>query len=100
MHFVTVVRIYNMHQDTKSAQLIAICKRTLSKRGIWKECKRRKGETDFVFVHLQLTKIHRLFWETCRMCNNLSLDPEGDIHFFFNTIFVAYVYAKVVCDKA
>ena len=34
------------------------------------------------------------------MCNNLSLNPEGDIHFFFNTIFVAYVYAKVVCDKA
>ena len=24
--------IYNMHQDTKSAQLIAVCKRTLRKR--------------------------------------------------------------------
>ena len=28
MHFVTFVRVYNMHQDTKSARLIAVCKRT------------------------------------------------------------------------
>ena len=28
MHFVTVVRIHNMHQGTKSAQLIAVFKRT------------------------------------------------------------------------
>ena len=30
MHFVTFVRVYNMHQDTKSARLITVCKRTLS----------------------------------------------------------------------
>ena len=30
MHFVTFVRtVYNMHQDTKSARLIAVCKRTV-----------------------------------------------------------------------
>ena len=30
MHFVTFVCIlYNMHQDTKSARLIAVCKRTV-----------------------------------------------------------------------
>ena len=28
MHFVAFVRVYNMHQDTKSARLIAVCKRT------------------------------------------------------------------------
>ena len=28
--FVTFVRVYNMHQDTKSARLIAVCKRTLT----------------------------------------------------------------------
>ena len=27
MHFVTVLYVYNMHQDTKSARLIAVCKR-------------------------------------------------------------------------
>ena len=31
MHFVTFVYIYNMHQDTKSARLIAVCKRTFNK---------------------------------------------------------------------
>ena len=32
MHFVIpfAARIYNMHQDTKLAQLIAVCKRTFS----------------------------------------------------------------------
>ena len=29
MHFVTFVYIYNIHEDTKTAQLIAMCKRTL-----------------------------------------------------------------------
>ena len=51
MHFVTFVHIYNMYQDTKSAQLIAVCKRTFklpikdhfkitcpcSKVSMWKE---------------------------------------------------------------
>ena len=30
MHFVTFVCVYNMHQDTKSSRLIAVCKRTFS----------------------------------------------------------------------
>ena len=42
MHFVTFVYIYNMHQDTKSAQLIAVCKRTL-KWDIDSISARRKG---------------------------------------------------------
>ena len=29
MHFVTFVYIYNMHQDSNAARLIAVCKRTL-----------------------------------------------------------------------
>ena len=29
MHLVTFVRVYNMHQDTKSARLIVVCQRTL-----------------------------------------------------------------------
>ena len=30
MHLLTFVRVYNMHQDTKSARLIAVCKRTFT----------------------------------------------------------------------
>ena len=30
MHFVTFIRVYNMHQDTKSARIIAVCKRTFT----------------------------------------------------------------------
>ena len=33
MHFVTFVYVYNMHQDTKSARLIVVCKRTLTRHG-------------------------------------------------------------------
>ena len=32
MRFVTFVRMYSMHQDTKSARLIAVCERSLSVR--------------------------------------------------------------------
>ena len=89
MHFVTFIRVYNMHQDTKSVRLIAVCKTYLNRSQMTSVCKEQKSTTqdkvewhDHCSLHTVTSSV--IYYRCTEKCNIFVLYDKNSNGLFKN----------------